>query len=281
MSFRKIDVSAETRRAAPGGGEPELSWVPINALVINEAYQRPIEKRGWVSIRKIADNFDWGRFSPLLVSRQPDGTFAVIDGQHRAHAAAMCGLERVPALVVDLSEREQASAFSWVNGTVTALTPLQVYRAALAAMEPWALQCDAAVTRAGCQLMTWNANAAAKKPGQVFCIGFIRSMIDAGHAETLVAVLAGLRGSHNGQEAYFYAAQPLKALSSAAVELGVRREEVISGFLADHDLVAVESHVHKLRSREEYRSQSFAALLASSLKVLMRQWQASGKAAAE
>lgn len=81
MSLRQIDVSGEERRAGPRGDRPDLIWVRTDALRINEAYQRPIERRGWKTIRRIADNFTWGRFSPLLVAGLADGFYAVIDGQ--------------------------------------------------------------------------------------------------------------------------------------------------------------------------------------------------------
>ena len=46
MSLRAIDVSKEDRRPAPKGAPPDLQWVRIDALRVNEAYQRPIEARG-------------------------------------------------------------------------------------------------------------------------------------------------------------------------------------------------------------------------------------------
>ncbi|MBU3262079.1 ParB/RepB/Spo0J family partition protein [Roseovarius sp. PS-C2] len=275
MSYRRIDVSGEERRNKVffNSERPELSWVPIEALIINEAYQRPIEKRGWQSIRKIADNFDWGRFSPLLVSATGAETFAIIDGQHRAHAAALCGLSEVPALVVDLTEQEQAAAFSWVNGTITALTALQIYRAALTALEPWAVQCEAAVTRAGCKMMTYNKTHKAKRPGEVYCIGLVRSVIEAGHGAHLIAALEGLRGSANGAEAHFYAVSTLHPLIGAVTELGITRAEIVTRFLDDNDLWGIQERVHKLRQLPEFRESPFTKLLADSIRALLKQWQ--------
>lgn len=100
-------------------GEPfELEYVPIENLVFNDAYQRQIDNRGRRNIKKIVEGFQWGRFSPLIVARHGDD-FAVIDGQHRSHAAALVGISHVPALVTEMTVQEQASAFSWINGSVT------------------------------------------------------------------------------------------------------------------------------------------------------------------
>jgi hypothetical protein len=274
MTYRKIDVSGEERRPAPKHAKPELAWVPIEKLTINDSYQRTIERRGWSSIRKIADHFDWGRFSPLLVARNEDDSFSIIDGQHRAHAAALCGVYAVPALVVDLTEQQQAAAFSWVNGTVTALTPLQIYRAALAALEPWALQCDAAVARAGCRMMTFNKSASEKKPGEIYCVALIRGVIEAGHADHLVAVLEGLRNSPvNGAEQVHYNSGTLRALVAAAVDLGITNSEVIEGFLTDHDIWDIAKKVDLVRRQPEFRQHSYTRLFTDSMRTLLRAWQ--------
>lgn len=272
MTYRAIDTSDFEPMTASEQDRPKLEWVPINALIINEAYQRPIEKKGKTSIQKIAQNFHWGRFSPLLVSKMPDGKYAIIDGQHRAHAAAICGIETVPALVADLTEQEQAAAFSWVNGNVTALTALQVYRAALSAMEPWAVQCDAAVSRAGCRMMTSNKSSSLKKGGEVFCVSAIRRIVEAGHSQYLIAALSGLKASVNGEEAAWYGANELTAMVGACAELGITRKEVIEGFLADNDLWDVKTFVLKIQQRPEYREKSYRSLYADSLKVMIKSW---------
>lgn len=83
-------VSVDRKDVLPGGvgGDPEIGFVPIDKLVIDDTYQRSIEKRGWANISRIANDFDWSKFSPLMVARLDDGRFAIVDGQHRAHAAA-------------------------------------------------------------------------------------------------------------------------------------------------------------------------------------------------
>ena len=39
-------------------------------------------------LRRIAEQFDWRLFAPVIVAPIEGGLFAVIDGQHRTHAAA-------------------------------------------------------------------------------------------------------------------------------------------------------------------------------------------------
>lgn len=275
MTLRPIDMRGETPRAAPAGERPDLEWVPVAGLRINDAYQRPIEKRGRANILRIADNFDWGRFSPLLVARMDDNLFAVIDGQHRAHAAALCGIEAVPALVTDMDVRAQAAAFSWVNGSVTALTPVQIYRAALAALEPWAVQCDAVVASAGCQLMTFNKSQAMKKPGEVFCISTVRKLVEGGDSTVLVAVLNGLMAAPISKaEPAFFGAGWLDPMVRAAQGAGLVRGEAVAAFLTAHNPWKIAHAVDKLRMGDDprMRGQPRLQLLTASLQAYMRAW---------
>lgn len=193
MSFRPIDISGEKPVAPPDMAAPILSWTPIEKLVVDDRYQRPLGPANWMAIRKIAASFRRSRFTPVLIAPIEGGLFAIIDGQHRVHAAALCGFPEVPAMAVHMSRAEQATSFAWVNGQVTRISTLNLYRAALAAGEDWAVRANAAVEAAGCQLMTFNASTKHKKPRQVYAVATIRSAIAAGRDDAVTAALDGLR----------------------------------------------------------------------------------------
>ncbi|WP_211299478.1 DUF6551 family protein [Pukyongiella litopenaei] len=271
MSLRKVDVSGlEPVSGGVKGAFPLLDFVDIDALVIDGSYQRGIERRGRKNIQKIASQFDWSKFSPLVVSRRPGGQFAIIDGQHRAHAAALRGVIEVPALIVELDAQQEAAAFSEINGTVTALTPNQIYKAALAGFESWAVECDAVVAKAGCRLMPYNKNAASKAPGEVFCVTLVRKYVEAGNAPYLFAVLAGIKASFVADQVSYYNSFGLSALVPAATMNGVRKPEVIAGFLDNHDLGDTERRVRSLQDLPEHRGTSFKLLFSQSVQVLMK-----------
>lgn len=270
MVIRKIDTTGLTPKTGNIGPQPQLDFVPIDQLVIDESYQRAIDRRGWANVQKIADNFDWAKFSPLMVAKREDRTLAIIDGQHRAHAAALRGATHVPALISTLTSQEQASAFSWINGTVSALTPNQIFKAALTAFEPWAVQCDAAVRRAGCTLMTYNKSTANKKPGEVFPVTLVRRFVEAGHSEYLFAVLKGVSQSGVSEDIRYYNQHGIGALVPAAIEAGVTRPEVIADFLSQHDLADTEKRVFRLLETPEYRSKTFHTVFSKSVMVLLK-----------
>jgi ParB-like nuclease domain len=149
MTHRGIHVDGRPIFAAEPGPAPMLHWLPIDRLIIDEAYQRPLGRNNWLAIEKIAANFQWSRFGPVLVAPITGGLYAIIDGQHRCHAAAMCGITEVPAMVVQVGIEEQSRAFAWVNSQTIKVTLFHVYKAALAAKEDWAIRADAAVAGGG------------------------------------------------------------------------------------------------------------------------------------
>jgi len=47
---------------------PMLDWIALDRMVIDDSYQRPLNRANWVVIHKIAADFRWSRFGPILVS---------------------------------------------------------------------------------------------------------------------------------------------------------------------------------------------------------------------
>jgi hypothetical protein len=193
MTHRGIHVDGRTVLSPNPGPAPTLQWLPVDRLVIDEAYQRPLLAGNWKAIEKIAANFQWSRFSPVLVAPVTEGLFAVIDGQHRVHAALICGMDAVPAMVVQVGIEEQSRAFAWVNSQSIRVSVFHIFKAAFSAGDDWAVRADAAVSAAGCRLMRGNASSSLKKPGEVYAIGLIRQLIEAGHDRAITAGLAALR----------------------------------------------------------------------------------------
>ena len=270
MAIRPLDISDFDEFAPHQDPQPTLSWIPVDRLVIDDRYQRLIERSGRKNILHIANHFDWSKFSPVLVSRRPDDLYAIIDGQHRAHAAALRGIEAVPAMVSELSLEQEASAFAWVNGSVTALTPNQIFKAALAGFEPWAVQCDAVVSKAGCKLMTYNSSSNQKKPGEVYCIGSVRRFVEAGLGSFLVAALAGIKASPHSDRVHYYGAFGLNSLVPAAVQTGTTQSDVIAGFLSEFSLDEIARRVDQIKYEPEHNGKSATSLMADSTRVLLK-----------
>lgn len=221
--------------AAPYGFAPpvalgrmaHLGFVEIAKLVIDDIYQRPIDAHSRQHVLKIATHFDWSLFGALVVCPLGGEQFAIIDGQHRALAALICGIEKLPCIINFGDPRAQARAFAAINGQVKPVTLFNIYRAALAARETWALNaCDVAAT-GGCTLMTVNRAVPERRAGEIYAIGFFKTLVQDGRdtlrCQSAVLALAALRMSRAGSQAAPYAAVPLQAWLCAVYQCSPAR----------------------------------------------------------
>lgn len=279
--FRRIDLGGRARTPGRKAEPPVLTWLQIDMLRIDDSYQRPLGNGNWKHIEAIAAEFDWKNFAPILAAPLEGGLFAIIDGQHRAHAASLRGFDEVPAMVVPMTRVEQARAFARVNGQVTAITVFHVYKAAIAAGEAWALDARAAVEAAGCRLMTSNSSTANKKPGEIYPIGLIREHVEAGRGEMITAVLAAIAGSRIGGDPFAYSNTVLKPLFSVLAALADWRVVDLVWFLEENDLVDIHDRVVVMqRNRDELRRQPASKIYRETLMALVKK-QVRARAAAE
>lgn len=193
MTMRPIDASRWAQRTPKPQPLPQVKWLAINDLVINDDYQRPISRQGVYAVNKIADAFSWAMFSPLIVAPIEGGKYAVIDGQHRAHAAAVCGFESVPAMITAVSLVEQAASFVLINTGQIKASALQVHRARLAAGNPLAREMDATVSAADCKLMVYQKTANERKAGEIYCVALIEGFVKRGDKMAVALGLKALR----------------------------------------------------------------------------------------
>lgn len=239
--MRAVDIPKRFKTVACSPGPaPMLQWIGIDKLVIDDGYQRELKGGNWTAIQRIALGFTWSRFSPVFVAPVEGGRYAIIDGQHRTHAAALCGLSEVPCQIVQMDRTEQAASFAAVNGLVTKVTIWNIYKAALVAGESWAVACRDTCADAGCTLMERNNTTEEKKPGEVYAIGLVRGFVRDGHRAAVTAVLSGLRGSAFGETADAYTNQILRPLFDAVSTRPrlLHPPRDLSGFMDDFDIYA-------------------------------------------
>lgn len=191
----EIDVSKFKQAVLKDQPQPLLQWVDIEGLVIDRSYQRDITPVGARAIQKIANDFDWSKFEPILCAPTIDGRLAVVDGQHRAHASALVGLKKIPAMVVPMTPSQQAAGFTAINRDRIKIHPQAIFRAELAGGVEWAVQANGLVLDAGCKMATSNPSSTARKPKIVYCVGLIKKMVLAGEG---IVVSSGLQAIVNG-----------------------------------------------------------------------------------
>lgn len=158
------------------GSPPTLEWRAVGELLIDPTYQREIEAGpSQALIRKIAMFWDWGLCQPLAVSRRPDGTLTIVDGQHRASAAKMRGdIPHLPCVITAYaSAGDEAAAFVALNQMRRPLSALDLFRAALTAGDIEATAIARLISGAGLRLSK-HTNYTVWKPGDVANIGGIQ-----------------------------------------------------------------------------------------------------------
>lgn len=86
--------------------------IPIGGLYIDK-YQRPLSL---LRVKKYAREFDVIKAGTILVSKRANGTYWIIDGQHRYFAMKTLGLQLIACLVHEgLTYEQEAAMFRFVN----------------------------------------------------------------------------------------------------------------------------------------------------------------------
>ncbi|ABF64366.1 hypothetical protein TM1040_1633 [Ruegeria sp. TM1040] len=281
MTLRPIDVSEQppVQVKAPVS-EPELRWLEISDLVVNDLYQRPLGAKNWSVIRKIAIKFDWSKFTPITVAPSGEGCdrFAIIDGQHRVHAAAMRGLVRVPAMVANIAPPEQASCFAAINSARTNVSAFHLFKAGLAAGDTSARIADAAVSASGCRLMPYNKSARNREAREIYAIGLVRGYTSQKNGASIVTrALRALSGSACAEDPQLYQARILRPWFATLWDEPEMCELNLEAFVSKANLVSVRDRIGVMRERPEFAKWSDYALAAKSFKALLRQSARSGE----
>lgn len=206
---RSIDITPFKGRYKPSGRSagqrPHLQWIAIRSLRVDPAYQREVLRRGEANIVRIAQNFEWAKFTPVIVA-QVGGGYAIIDGQHRTIAAALRGMTEVPCQVVVADQASQAAAFVAVNGSVTAMTKLQLHVASVAAGDARARALDEACAEGGVTICRYPVPSNKMKPGETLAVGALQTLLDKYGRATLVAALSCITKTRKGNPGMIRAA---------------------------------------------------------------------------
>lgn len=202
MTLRAVDPSPlRARYAGPSsdaGDRPELQWLKIARLRIDPRYQREIGRRGADNILLIAARFAWAKFGPVIVAPVDGGLFAIVDGQHRTTAAALRGFESVPCVIIAADAAAQADAFVAINANVTAMSPLQLHAARLAAGDGSASVIGEICAEAGVTICRYPVPHNKIKPGETMAVSMLSGAFKKYGREVLVSALSCITKTRRG-----------------------------------------------------------------------------------
>lgn len=192
------DVAARLR-FDPASDRPALAWIAPEACLSDTRYQRSIDSsRSRAVIRKIVAGFSWSKFGAVAVADNADGTFCILDGQHRVAAARRHpAVTEIPALVIQAETlAEQADAFLAVNRDRVRTNPLQEFHARVIAGDAKAREVRDVCTRAGVTIARTNKVSADLEPGETIAVSSIFLAIRRYGAAATEAALAAIRAAY-------------------------------------------------------------------------------------
>jgi hypothetical protein len=228
-SIIRLNATAATPEC---GAAPMLQWVKIEDLVVDDRYQRPIVGAGLSNVGRIVRGFRWSKFAPVIVAPVAGGQFAIIDGQHRATAAAILGFESVPAQIVTADSVEQADAFRAVNGQVTRVNALTLHHAAITAGDARAREVQAVASAAGVTILRSPKRSDEMAPGETIALGSITRNLGAYGQAVVGAALSCVTRTANNRGGMLSAAviRALCAMLGAHQKLVADRAALLKRF---------------------------------------------------
>jgi hypothetical protein len=112
----------------------DIQWLPTGSLTIDRRVQR--QSLNANHVKSMAEGFDPDAFGTLTVSKRDDGSYAVLDGQHRLKVLETLGFngkQKVPCDVrTGLTLSQEAALFRMMN---TSQKPMVVDRFLVRAVE--------------------------------------------------------------------------------------------------------------------------------------------------
>jgi len=180
-SYRKIAAMnmPDVRAGGADMPEPKFERAKPADLLVDETYQRNLSERSVRLIRKIVAHWDWRTFMPPVVVKTPAGLH-VIDGQHTAIAAASHPkITSIPVMIVAAEDiRDRAKAFLGRNRDRIAVTPNQLFAAAVAAGDDDAVTIHQVCDRAGIRILKQPPGAGLFKPGDTLAVSTIGALVN-------------------------------------------------------------------------------------------------------
>jgi hypothetical protein len=238
--------------------KPQRVQLPVEDLYVDKVYQRNRSERSDRHIVDMVTQWDWALFVEPLVYRNAKGQYHLIDGQHTA--IAWLSHPQLPAMIdVDLIEsittvQEAARAFASRNTRRLVPHILQIYKAALAGNEEWAVALYKASSKAGVHIPF--TPGFSHKSNTVLAVAELTKLLSARGEDGLDKVLKTIAVGNF---------KPIRETHLKAVD-ALLFDERYKGFVHQSRLQAI------LRKLNDNEVQGHAAATAIAMK--MRRWEA-------
>lgn len=205
--FEPLNIAHYQQPTTPlsDGAAPYMDWIEVKRLVTDKTYQREISRAGSINVERIAEYFEWAKFSPVIVAPVEGGMFSIIDGQHRATAAMLRGIEKVPCEIVHIDRARQAEAFAAINGNITRVSAQVVYYARLTGRDPEAEAMARVLSAAEVTICRGAKTLRTMKRGETNAVGAISKLLTKFGSETVISALQCITQTGSGNPGFLRA----------------------------------------------------------------------------
>lgn len=147
-------------------------FLDVDALAVDQRYQRPSNH---LRIRQMTP-FTPSLFGRLTVNRRTDGSFWVVDGQHRLEAAKRSGQSTVPCTVYEgWSLKDEAWIYEFRNRTQKKPSQYELHKAAVLYGDPIAADLEKIVAEIGGAIGPRNSPSVGTRK-HIACVDTLRGI---------------------------------------------------------------------------------------------------------
>lgn len=167
----------------PAMYEQNIRRIPLE-MIRTEIYQRALNMK---NVNKIVKEFNPAKLGVLVVSKHPEGSYAVLDGQHRLTALRRLGYDSANCIVLEgMSMQEEADYFRRQNENKQSLRITDTFNASLYAEDEESLEIKGLMDKYGFRF------GKSGNPMCICAIGALQTIIRSYNAQTLENVLRSI-----------------------------------------------------------------------------------------
>lgn len=180
---KRDNKPAETQTEATlSSVKQDIRMIPLEQIV-TEGYQRIINMK---NVNGIVRDFDPAKLGVLVVSARSDGTYSVLDGQHRLAALRRLGFTKTNCIVLEgMSVKEEADFFRRQNENKQSLRITDTFNASLWAEDEESLQIKKLMDKYGFRF-------GKGRPMCISAIGALQTILRSFDMNTLEMTLASI-----------------------------------------------------------------------------------------
>ncbi|MFH1800626.1 MAG: ParB/RepB/Spo0J family partition protein [Candidatus Omnitrophota bacterium] len=187
-----VTLTTEPETAVPATILPEKSsafqLIPISLISPNADQPRKIFNTE--TIEELADSIrEKGVLQPVIVKKKNGGTFELVCGERRFRAAALCGLNEVPAIIKDVADEDFLEWALIENIQREDLNPIEEAEAYQRLVEERRISQEEVAKRVGKNRATVTNTLRLLRLPQEIKQYLVEGRLSAGHARALLGLL--------------------------------------------------------------------------------------------